>query len=147
MKNIKSITIYNNEVSTGDRYVRYVITLCTDDNSVQYEDLLHDIPPKKLVNHKKFDELFLFAVKELLACLSRTKWNGCSDSAEKYHAWRKTIKVHEDDILWRINVHFEDGSLSTAIFEDMGYCTPIELDRMEHRIRRALGMRYDKQLC
>lgn len=147
MSNIKYITIYNNEVSAGDRYVRYVITLRPDDNSVEYEDLLHDNPPKKLVNYKKFDELYLFAVKELLRLLSRTKWHGRFDNAAEYHEWRQEIELHEDDILWRINVHFEDGSLSTAIFKDDGYCMPIELDRMEHRVRRALGMKYDKQLC
>ena len=147
MNEIDSIVIYNNEIGSSqyesDR-VRYLITLRAENQSVEFENLLHEKQARKLVNYSKFDELFSYASSLILD--EPERWEGYHrrfKDLNAYHKWRNKIKLVEEDILWRINIHYTDGSFETAIFKDV---KPVSryLPRLENQVKRVLGMRHDR---
>ena len=147
MNEIDSIVIYNNEIGSSQYEsgrVRYLITLRAKNRSVEYENLLYEKPARTLVNYSKFDELF--------SCARSLIWNepergeGYHERFEDlnaYHKWRSKVKLVEADILWRINIHYADGSFETAIFKDV---KPVSryLPMLENQVKRVLGMRHDR---
>ena len=147
MNEIDSIVIYNNQMGSS-RYkssrVRYLITLRAQNRSIEYENLLQEKPARTLVNYSKFDELFSYAHSLI--------WNEPEEEEgyhkrfkdlNAYHKWRNRIKLVEADILWRINIHYSDGSFETSIFKDV---KPVSryLPMLENQVKRVLGMRHDR---
>lgn len=147
MSEIETIVIYNNEMGSSQYEsgrVRYLITLRRENRSVEYENLLHEKQAKTLVNYSKFDELFSYAYSLILDTPER--WEGYHrrfKDLNAYHKWRNRIKLIEADILWRINVHYTDGSFETAIFRDVKP-VPTYLPRLENQVKRVLGMKHDQ---
>ena len=148
MKEIETILIYNNEVSSEHperHYGKYLITFRPEKRSVEYEDLLRDKPIRTLVNYSKFDELFSFVCSLLLL---NTPKPGCGyhrnfRNVNEYHKWRNGLDLVEEEILWRMNVHYTDGSFETSIFMDCEK-VPSNLSRLENQVKRILGMKHDQ---
>ena len=148
MNEIESILIYSNEAGFP-RYkserARYLITLRGGNRSVEYENLLHETPARTLVNYSKFDELFSYAYRQLLVTPERGEgYHRRFKDLNTYHSWRNRIKLIEADILWRINIHYADGSFETAIFKDVKPI-PSRLARFENQVKRVLGMKHDRE--
>lgn len=147
MNEITSIVIYNNEVDSDQyesHHVKYLITLRTENRSVEYENLLHEKQAKTLVNYSKFDELFSYAYSLIWDQPERREgYYRRFKDLDAYHKWRNRIKLIEKDILWRINVHYADGSFETAIFRDVKPVPPY-LPRLENQVKRVLGMKHDR---
>lgn len=147
MNEIKTIVIYNNEANSSQYEsgrVRYLITLKAETRSVEYENLLHEKQAKTLVNYSKFDELFSYAYSLILDEPERREgYHRRFKDLNAYHKWRNKIKLVEADILWRINIHYTDGSFETAIFKDV---EPVSkyLPKLENQVKRVLGMRHDR---
>lgn len=147
MNEIESILIYNNEVASDhyqSHHTRYLITLRSENRSVEYEDLLHEKQIRTLVNYSKFDELFSFAYRQLLDTPKRGQgYHRRFRNLDAYHKWRNSIMLAEKDILWRINIHYADGSFETAIFRD-AETVPTCLTRFKNQVKRVLGMKHDR---
>lgn len=147
MKKIERIVIYNNEVSSERperHYGKYLITFRSENRSVKYEDLLRDKPIRTLVNYSKFDELFSFVCSLLLDTPKpRCGYHRIFRNVNEYHKWRNNLNLVEEEILWRMNVHYLDGSFETSIFKDCEK-VPSYISRLENQVKRILGLKHDQ---
>ena len=133
MSQMKSITIYNSERAGFKRKRRYRISLYPSTSSFEYENLLKDTPVKRRRDYNEFHR-FATALEALLPRLYESDGLLKRDFSDldAYRRWREEDVFFEDqDVLWRINYEYCDGSITTVICIQDNVTCPREFDDVE----------------
>ena len=139
MSKISEITIYNCENGEHRRPRRYLVTLLPASGTVEYRNLLRELPARSIQRADVCRQLM-----DKLEPLSRgaqyyeATYRKRFHNAEEYHDWRCCQAFEDSDVRWRICFTFSDGTLWMFLCTSDCYC-PEVFDDVERFLRQFTG--------